>query len=63
METLNCNYKSENTKLAEDISSRMTSQLTSKHQAETQKLSDKLIAQFHAETLHGKKSYIKNHNT
>jgi hypothetical protein len=36
METLNCNFKSENTNLAKDISSRMTSQFTSKFQAEAQ---------------------------
>jgi len=59
METLNCNYKCEKTKPAEDIYSRMTSQLTSKHQTETRKISNKLRAQYRAETVHGKKSYVK----
>jgi hypothetical protein len=36
IETLHSNFKNENTKMAEDISSRTTSQLTKKFQAETE---------------------------
>ena len=36
IETLNSNFKTENTKMAENISSRMTSQLTTKFQAGTE---------------------------
>jgi hypothetical protein len=46
VEMLNSNFKIENTKLAKDITSNMTTQLTLKVQAEPQKLSDELTANF-----------------
>jgi hypothetical protein len=49
IETLNSNFKTENTKLAKDIPSRMTSELT-KNSKQKQKFSDELTAKFRTET-------------
>jgi predicted secreted protein len=51
VETLNCNFKAENVKLAADIISSMSSQLTLKFQAENQKLAEKFRAKFQAEIV------------
>jgi archaellum component FlaC len=48
---LNSNFKAENVKLAADITSSLTSQLTSKFRVENQKLAEQLTAKFQAETV------------
>ena len=51
VETLNSNFKAENVKLAADITSSLTSQLTSIFRAENQELAEELTATFQAETV------------
>jgi hypothetical protein len=50
METLNYNFKTENTKLAKDIPSRMTLMLRQNTKQETQKISNELTENFRADT-------------
>jgi hypothetical protein len=48
---LTSNFKAENVKLAADIPSSLTSQLTSKFRAENQKLAEELTVKFQSETV------------
>jgi hypothetical protein len=50
MKTLNSNFKTESTKQTKDISSRITSKLTSKFQAKILDIFDVLTANIRAET-------------
>ena len=51
VETLNSNSKAENVKLVADITSSLTSQLTSKFRAENQKVAEQWTSKFQAETV------------